>query len=237
MEESIFLNLLDISVLLSKYTVKEEDIPSRISQHIFENGLPFTNCINVKKSNIHGNGVFAINEIEPNKVVGIYQCNGIIKNEQLLYYGEQEPIKYNDYKIKLMDNEDTFIFGNPHIYSDYSSGHLLNDSYMEIEYFQNLTDENIDINEFGKNVVRYMLNRNDNCVLVQTKYCVYVKTLKTINANEELLASYGFQYWCKNFTAEHTCVLLTKYMSNLSINQNKFTINLIYNLAKMQTNS
>jgi len=245
MDEIKFRIFIDTLALKLKQNIRENDMPYAISKNIFENGLPFTNCINIKKSNIHGNGVFAINNIEPNLVFCIYQCDGIMINDQFHYYINENNNKndlslYNiqDYKINLITDENINIFGNPYIYNTYSSGHIINDSNLEIDYFKNLTEKNINIIEFGYNVTKYILNslKNDNCVYVSTKYYVYLKTVKPINNNEELFVSYGYKYWCKNLKPEEVEIFFQKYISTLSNNQKTYILNLMNNLANRHMN-
>lgn len=240
MDELDFVNLVETLILKLKQNIHDNDMPYAISKNIFDNGLPFTNCINIRKSNINGNGVFAIDIIELNKVFCIYRCDGIMKNNQYRYYINENNNKndlshynFQDYKINLISDEDINIFGNPYIENNYTSGHMINDSFLEINYFKNLTEKNININEFGYNVTKYMLNslKNDNCVYVSTKYYVYLKTIKTINNNEELFVSYGYHYWCKNLKIEEVNVFFQKYISTLSNNQKKYILDLKNNLS------
>ena len=234
MNERSFVDLMEIISIQTK-ALSNNDILLEIYERMHSIGLPFENCIDVKESIIHRNGVFAKTDIEPNMVIGMYPCHGILTDDGLSYCSKKNidiiksfdtsGCKISDYKIKI-PNTNKYIFGIPHIQADGFIGHLINDSYKHISELKNIDNSN----DYGKKMIKYILNSNiyDNCVLVSTPNYVYVKTKKYIHRNEEILASYGFNYWCEELNGQQCNILFVEYYKTLSCNQTQFCKKLYY---------
>lgn len=172
------------------------------------------NLLEVKESRIHDQGVFAKVNLEANQVVTIYPCNGIIRDGCLQSLEEINPHHLcfvHNYKIKLADKK-TFIFGNPDYQFDGRLGHLINDSCPNIEQLRYLDKDNI------SNCIEYLSNglKCNNCVFVLHQDYVYVKTLQPIAKGEELISSYGFEFWCLNKDTSEIHQLMKEYLTSLT---------------------
>jgi hypothetical protein len=237
MDERQLINLIELCCsTLRASNVPEKEIPMDLSERIQEFGFPSLNCVEVKPSPIHGNGVFAKRDIEAGKIVTLYPCHGIIIDNisgcQQKYKKYMSHFNPCDYKVILGRDDNAFAFGIPEIYSECLSGHLINDSFADVNCFDSASDEN----DFGKNVVAYMLQsiKNDNCSLISAKNCVYVKSTKNILVGEELFCSYGFCYWCNNKNIKQSFETFNSYISKLSIKQKEYVKKLTIEIRKKQ---
>ena len=165
MDERQLINIIELFCsTLRASNVPEKEIPMDLSERFQEVGFPSLNCVEVKPSPIHGNGVFAKRDIEAGKIVTLYPCHGIIIDNiagcQQKYKKYMSQFKPSDYKVILGREDNAFAFGIPEIYNECLSGHLINDSFADVNYFDSASDEN----DFGKNAVAYMLKsiKNDN---------------------------------------------------------------------------
>ena len=145
----------------------DNDINSVFQRHVNDNPkmyFPDNNgCIEIKKSPIHGNGVYAKKDIPENKIIGLYPAhlklvgNDVIKSSiknqlilpQILYDNNGNRFldistvnKYNLIngdvdqiinKYKIYNGNLESIVGLPDIYSNIMFGHILNDSCRNIE--------------------------------------------------------------------------------------------------------
>lgn len=225
MDEQCFVDLMEIKVMQIKHirNPSDIDIPSIITKSLMQCGtLPsLKNVLEIKKSSIHGKGVFAKNNIHPNQVVSLYPCHGII-NEKFKYCegknsGDYDLLLFNpnEYKIKLTKGSEIFIYGNPYIQDESYVGHLINDSYKDVYDLKNINKYNI------KNCLKYMLNsiKSNNCTLVPCEDYVYVKTTKYINKGEELLTHYGYHFWCYELNSYELDLLMNEYILSHSESQ------------------
>lgn len=242
MEEQQFIAIMDSMVTIinmsKKYESQEDMILHLInSLHTAETqtGSSFiARCIEVKNSTISGRGVFATNEIKKGTVVTLYPCDMIEKNgtacilpenkEQILKYDKPGDATISNYKYNIDSN--ISIFGFPENLNLSQVGHIINDPYdnvSELSYLKNM-------NDLGSKSFKYLLKNkvNSNCVIVNNKNYVYIKTTKDIKIGEELLASYGPCYWCKNLNASEFHIMLINYISTLNPKQSNIFKNLLF---------
>lgn len=215
MEEQKFIDLLFMIKITRNDGVNIGAIITKITR---ENGLPFTNCLEIKDSTIHGKGVFAKTDIPSGTVVGIYPYHGRIEgrkyfvtDDYLKYVGTEE-VGFEDYKIHIGNKK--FIFGIPSIQEDYLVGHLINDSYPYVNDVESVND----IDKYSKLFEKYTMYSlsNNNCKFITYDDLIYVKTIKPIKSGEELLTSYDFNYWCKSLTPDSCEKMFEKYFSSLT---------------------
>lgn len=190
--------------------------------------VPFRNCVKVKNSLIHGKGVFAKEDIANNRVIGLYPFHGGIKNSQPYcfdYYKTQYDEVYydtlvSDYKITTDDGN--FIFGLPQIQDDYLVGHLINDSYPDVNELKSISD----YESFSKFYEKYMINSlvRNNCVFVKTDGFIYIKTVKPIKKGEELVNSYDISYWIKELNDSEIMSMIDQYYSSLTGKRKSFML-------------
>ena len=78
----------------------------------------------------------------------------------------------SDYKITTGDGNN-FIFGLPNIQDDYLVGHLINDSYPNVNELKSISD----YKSFSKFYEKYMINSlvKNNCVLIRSDGFIYIK--------------------------------------------------------------
>lgn len=242
MEEQQFIAIMDSMVTISNMSEKfesQEDIMLNLinSLNTVEtqtgNSL-IPRCIEVKNSTISGRGVFATNEIKKGTVVTLYPCDMIEKNgiahilpknkEQILKYNKPGDTTISDYKYNIDLN--LSIHGFPENLNLSQVGHIINDPYdnvSELSYLKNM-------NDLGSKSFKYFLKNevNSNCVIVNNKNYVYIKTTKDIKIGEELLASYGPCYWCKNLNAFEFHIMLVNYILTLNQKQSDIIKKLIF---------
>lgn len=207
--------------------------------------LKFNN-IEIRKSKIHGNGVFATSDIEKNTIITFYPAHCIKCDDEKDYMGRKKHI-FSDNKLFKIDenyminvNDKYSIIGDPNnINNSLLLGHMINDSQsLKIDTeINNETCENV------KNKIKdYLIKSNNNCITIHNKESgvCYVKTTKNIKKDDELLMSYQFPYWLNKKQLMEVVNLTKNDMSfNLFIiknteelrNKNEF-INLIKNIQK-----
>jgi hypothetical protein len=148
------------------------------------------NKVEVKKSNVHGNGVFATQQIAKCEVVTLYPFHVIFKNgyDKYKFAKNINPVPYNQfngYKYTTDDKHLT-IAGLPNIHDNPTYlGHILNDycnSSCETFYREQTL--------LGSNCIfQDIVDLNNKCIYVA------VITIADIGVGEELFVSYGNEYW------------------------------------------
>ena len=223
--------------------IKDEQIPIEIIEQIMKIWLPvkqiipIEELIEIRESKIHGNGIFAKRKIEKNKVINLYPCEGVIIKDILYTKNEnkgEEKFDIGEYKIKLKGEENKYIYGNPSITKDKKIlGHLINESYDDVINI----DKEMKIEEFGKKYIDYMLKslKKNNSVLISTENYVYVKTIKEIEEGEELITSYGFNYWCKRMKNEEVEIKINKYLKMLTETQINYVMSLFKQMKEIHS--
>jgi len=165
------------------------------------------NCnIKVGKSNVHGNGVFATEDISKDTVITFFPIHCLIDKsdsnpagEVPSYYATKNVFDVNTeeniFEINLsykMDISNEYCaFGDPNKTSDPELlGHIINDS---TSFKTNKSDAKSIKNE----VCRYILSSNNNSVMtIYDEYGLfYVKATKDIKKGDEILMSYSMKYW------------------------------------------
>jgi hypothetical protein len=154
--------------------------------------------IYLNNSNIHGIGLFAKKDIKPNEIITIYPAHIIHITKSLnplkihkmrCIIDLKESSNWKDYAIKYDNN--VRIYGHPSIKDDENLlGHLCNDGYKH-DYKIN--------NKKNRNKYNNKTKELNNCKfskLQDTPYIAIIST-KKINKDEEILVSYGFEYWLK----------------------------------------
>lgn len=237
MDEQEFVDSIEnlIRYLREKKQISDIHLPLEITELQSKNQIfPLSKYVEVKPSTIHGNGIFARTNLEKGKVVSLYPCHGIFVGNSGYFLEKYRDIAYSDpiiqkYKVKLSRLDDSEVFAIPYIQDNNLLGHLINDSYKSISDFK---DVNKDVIYFGKTITKYMLNSIacDNCRLIVTPNYIYLKTIKDINAGEELVNSYSYPYWCaeeSNISMNEINMLIEKYVLSLS-NEDKMMFTSIY---------
>lgn len=240
-EEKTILKMFYTSKLLIS-TIHKKDTNEIIMDMLIQmTDTPYPlkcNNIEIRKSKIHGNGVFATTDIEKNTIVTFYPAHCIICNDEKDYMGRQKCFYPNEKIFEVDENYN--ILGDPqNTNNPLLLGHMINDSQslkIDIE-INNETCENI------KNQIReYSIKSNNNCVVVHNKESgvCYIKTTKNIKKDDELLMSYQFPYWL-NKKQLMQVVNLTKNDASFNLfliknteglmNKNEF-INSIKNMQK-----
>lgn len=147
------------------------------------------NKIRVDSSSIHQSGVFANRNIAKNEIITYYPAHYIYKSDKIPIYKitKRLPKNYRDYIIQVKD--DIILIGHPGIYENMNwVGHKINDGYKH--NYKIINDKNI--NNYNKksdnyNNSAFSYNKIDEIILV-------IAT-KNIKKNDEILVSYGFDYW------------------------------------------
>lgn len=152
------------------------------------------NMIEVKLSNVHHKGVFALRDIKAGEFITIYPAHFIYKlngMDKILLYPLNTLEKSNpDYDAFFDFN--ILISGNPNLTNNLQVvGHMINDGgdisdiKLEDKYHNVLYDTTVE--------------KNINCTYEIGKYknimVLWVVATKLILKGEELFTSYGIDYW------------------------------------------
>lgn len=187
------------------------------------------NNIELKKSDIHGFGVFATKNIPKGAIITQYQTYAVRdKQTNLVYYnndGNTNSIKdfMDEY---LYDMNDFEIIGNPNkIDNTNFLGHMINDAVGNLFDVDKCNIKNNDeiqvLERYIKNIfVRYFIEGKNkmNCRIRHSNYITYVETTREIEAGEELLTLYDISYWYFK-TYNKSCVDILK---NLLLHDKNF---------------
>lgn len=152
--------------------------------------------VEVRKSNVHGNGVFAKQNIKKNDILTFYPVDILkLRVEDNLYiasfskrylkiYGQEYENKFEHYQYCTPDNN--IIVGCPDFIDNNNYiGHIIND---------------ISKHNKTKNSIKEYENNSEKCNAILyncCKYNLYVPVLanRDIFKDEEIFVSYGVQYW------------------------------------------
>jgi hypothetical protein len=182
MNELDFVYYMEIMIAHEKNVSKP--MPMILTEQMNTN-LLFKNMLELNYSSVHGKGVFAKQKLHANQVVTMYPCHGVITNE------EREHHTLRNYCLELK-TPNQFIVGNPDIQIDGCLGHMINDSGENVLLLRDAIEPDfIDCTDYMWNSVHL-----SNCVFVRGEHFIYVKTTKEIEVGEELLSSYGYEWWC-----------------------------------------
>ncbi len=144
--------------------------------------------LSLKKSKIPngGNGLFTNNSIKKDSI--ITELTGkLVDFKEYLRLIENDDINAKSYSIQISDK---YIVPNRHkISNNKKLGHMINDIGM----IKNSELYDIDkMNEYVKSI------QNINCIFFPIGNKMYIKAIKNIPKNTELLTHYGIDYWLGN---------------------------------------
>jgi SET domain-containing protein len=194
-------------------------------------------CVEVKKSPIHGKGVFAISKIMKGDVITRYPCDIILyKTGELVMIQQQESTKsthYNemDYASVLRTEGDTTIYcaGDPAIYSSIACGHMINDVCVNISELEQLT-LNDSAETLTQKTMEYIIRSSSaNSRIINNSFYAYVIALKDIEIGEEITTRYDITYWTKNISGKSLIQRVLKHISTMKPKKHNFYMNLMKN--------
>jgi SET domain-containing protein len=180
--------LADLDILYNYYlNVKDEYIQVVDGKSIdiilvetctYLHEVPFTslNKVYIKKSNIEGLGVFAKHNIKCGEILTLYPSDIVrVPNKGNLYY-EFTSERNLVFKEKYAYQTDyCIIAGDSTCIDDMNLvGHIVNDSCANSCHYD---------------------TSNNNCIYYPYHMFVFIVASKNINKDEELLVSYGVDYW------------------------------------------
>jgi hypothetical protein len=166
-------------------------------------GFLETDHIEVRKSKIHGNGLFATRQINKGCVITFYPIHCAIDLQRIIgdkiahYYTNDIQFNIND-KYKLDISENIAIFGNPEeINNKLLLGHIINDS---TSFNISDMDDSYSVDNIMKlknKVARYILSSTNNSMMKMNddKSIVYVIATRDIKKDDEITMSYTPPYW------------------------------------------
>jgi hypothetical protein len=227
--------MLDMTQKLVLSSCKMNNIP--------EDKIPFLMCdfpqftpknffpVELKKSKIHGNGLFVTRKVPKGEVLTMYPCHMMAfkpknGNPVKLFFKNYEQKNFTmDYAqmLKSTHDDNVYVVGDPTIpFVRSTSAHFINDPYP---YTQNLKTLSKDANleTLGKAYIDYELRVQSmaNSAIYHTDTYAYAKAIKNIEEGEEILAPYDFDYWYVGNTMS-TLPKVMQYMERLPQNQNKY---------------
>ena len=209
------------------------------------NPIPLANNkIEIRPSPIHGNGVFATDDITKGTIITFYPAHAVFINGELgsddneflkiikkNKYDQSYGVCGNSYGYDFLN-----IIGNPKKYENkLLLGHMINDCVGNI--FKDIPFNEIKDNEikFKNCTVSYFLHgiKKMNCRLeYHPKYpIIYILTSRDIKQNEELLTLYGPSYWFDinyNKSDRQDNIWSTMYQKIYDTNFSKFIFALNY---------
>ncbi len=154
--------------------------------------------IEVRPSEIHGNGVFAINDIPSGTIISFYPVDGYNDDNTSNYKVCNDWI-HNDKNV--MENHSCIINDNLKIVADPAKisnksllGHMINDSVGN-------TFKGTTTHDLQNGIYEYYMKSNNNCKLkINERYgLIYIVTTKNIEKDSELTFSYSPLYWFSRF--------------------------------------
>ncbi len=180
---------------------KKHIIHKLININIMIRELLYNDSVLVKKSSIHGNGVFAKYNIKKDSIITIYPVDSLyyVNNigEKKLHFVRGkffDCINNKDYMVGIYN--DIEFYGDPNnISTNTLIGHIINDSACFT-----INNENIDDISLKNIICEYILKSNNNAIMKNNndKTLYYIIATKDINEGEEILMSYQPKYWLNN---------------------------------------
>lgn len=163
--------------------------------------------VSIKKSSIHGKGVFAIKDIKKGQLITLYPSDYMIWNDRkanvyayvpgahlaecdkalsFKRMSEKERKKWNEYNFTV---DTTFsIIGHPLLLSNPSYlGHMCNDGAKMSKNDAKSKHTYLEQTKKKRNA-EYKKIDKDGC-------CIGIVAVKDIKKGEEVLVSYGYNYW------------------------------------------
>jgi SET domain-containing protein len=221
--------------LLLILNCKEEEIFYDLYYSLFIMPEPLRNkmfsfyeFVELKQSVIHGQGLFAKQNIKKGSVITIYPCDTLVnektglcmsgsKNQELyIKYSSNYKLCCGDYSIIGFPDKKIF------------HGHFINDACPCVdEILQELLKE-VNYKSFNKSNIKFMLKSLDriNCKVEYNKSVAYIVASRDICPGEEILMSYGLAYWTdiKKITIKE---YFDKYFKEITANQRRYIYNLM----------
>jgi ABC-type uncharacterized transport system substrate-binding protein len=201
----LFMKNIDCNVMVKDHLL------NILFKYSMQTPLPLkNNNVEIRPSKIHGNGVFATQDIPKGCIATFYPAHAVHLDETVIF---QEPEKNRDFISKIRSHkydklygmtDNTYghnflnIIGNPERHDRLLLGHMINDAVGNV--FKDISFADIQNKKNFKNVTSaYYMNsiKNMNCRLVYhfTYPIIYVLTTRHIKKDEELLTTYGPTYW------------------------------------------
>lgn len=157
------------------------------------------NNVEVRKSNIHGNGVFAKKDINIDEIITFYPVDVLYLN-----VGEEETVMSFSNRYKQLYNDDLIgnIKSNYRYYID-ENINVIGDPifFNNPNYLGHLINDSMNHNKTKKSRNKYISQSQlkSNCDLISNTPFLYIAVVsnKFIKKDEELFVSYGVQYWDK----------------------------------------
>jgi SET domain-containing protein len=218
--------------------IKDINHASIVLSSCLEETIPLIpSCVEVKKSPIHGKGVFAIIKIMKGDVITRYPCDIILyKKGELVWKHQKKSTKsthYNemDYASVLRTEGDTTIYcaGDPAIYSSIACGHMINDVCLNISELEQLTPDDTAETLTQKTMENIIRSSSANSQIINNKYYAYIIALKDIDIGEEITTSYDITYWTKNISGESLIERVLKHITTMEPKKRNFYMNLMKN--------
>lgn len=198
MQEKEESNNLNINHLDDK---KKNIINKIINIQLIIEKILYNDSVFVKKSSIHGNGVFAKCNIKKDSIITIYPVNSIYYTnnlgEKIIHFNNNKIFDCIDNKKYMIGSHDDIeVYGDPYNISNNALiGHIINDSACFT-----IDNENIDDISLKNIICEYILKSNNNSILKNNKdkTLYYIIATKDINECDEILMSYQPKYWLNN---------------------------------------
>ena len=163
--------------------------------------------VEVKRSHVHGRGVFATEDIPAGMVVAIYPVDAVCdptSDTARLYTGANINSFDNDAYTVLL-NPTTAILGSPEFTDGAAVAHIVNDPYKNTTRLAEVVASS-PASVLADAMLDYLVVTETckNCVLVRGSHYCYVRTTAPVAAGKELLAPYGYAFWLPEGVAQYS---------------------------------
>ena len=178
----------------SNYLSSHRNLLDKLMYNCLDNPIQLKhNNIEIRKSCIHGNGVFATSDIPTGSIITFYPVHGFFISGNLCIIKQSSFFTEYDWSVYQHEIDNNLsIIGDPtQIENKLLLGHMFNDAIGNT--FTSLTEEGITngINEYYE-----QLYKNNCFVRINNQFgVVYIITSKDVKQDEELTISYQPTYW------------------------------------------
>jgi len=167
--------------------------------------LEYSNCVELRNSNIHGKGLFATSDIPEHVIITYYPAHMINHNDNLHYQPNyalnQQTVEsiIMHYSHYIDMNNDLAIVGDPNLTDNkFLLGHMINDAGGNV--FNNIPfNDTKNYITFKNLITQYYINaaKSFNCDFTSNadKNIICAVTTRKILKNEEILVMYEPLYW------------------------------------------
>ena len=179
----------------------------RIQDLLSRKDQKYRTSVEVRPSKIHGNGIFATEDIPAYTAVTMYPADYVyVKKDNKITTCGNNFEHFRAYSIH-QNRSGMVLCGNPEIQHPLFLGHLINDSAI--------------CGKEPESVIEYINNtvNNTNCNFYSHTYMIIIITTKDIKKDDELFVAYGIGYWVRTDIYNIRFTIEEKQLFNKAMHQ------------------